>query len=338
MDIAGNRPDTGSAENPSPAQASHSSESRRIQAVDVFRGMAVAVMVVANYLEPLTVTPGWLQHAQPLSGLNFLDIGFPFFVFISGMLLPGSLARRMALGGWRKTLFHFLKRNLLLIAFGIAGTLLLRGHPLRDWGVLQAFGLAGLVALPFARLRPGARFAAGLFLLAAFQAILSLGYSGWLLKYEQGELGGIAGGIAWAGIMLLGSFLGPSLSNPRRALLRSSGLALGLGLTGFALHYLVPVTKPLVTASYALVCCGLAAAGFALVLGLNIAGIRLAHFALFGANPLVCYMLSGVLAEGLRSLVPEPTLLPALALASLIYLVCFLCALFLRRRGIFVKL
>ncbi|MEO0080747.1 MAG: heparan-alpha-glucosaminide N-acetyltransferase domain-containing protein [candidate division WOR-3 bacterium] len=338
MDIAGNRPDAGSAENPSPAQVSHSSESRRIQAVDVFRGMAVAVMVVANYLEPLTVTPGWLQHAQPLSGLNFLDIGFPFFVFISGMLLPGSLARRLALGGWRKTLFHFLKRNLLLIAFGIAGTLLLRGHPLRDWGVLQAFGLAGLVALPFARLRPGARFAAGLVLITAYQVMLSLGYAEWLLGHEHGDLGGIAGCIAWAGVMLIGSFLSRHLSDLRQSLVWSASLALALGIAGFALHYVVPVTKPLVTASYALVCCGLAAAGFALVLGLDIAGIRLAHFALFGANPLVCYMLSGVLAEGLRSLVPEPTLLPALALASLIYLVCFLCALFLRRRGIFVKL
>lgn len=310
-----------------------------MRSVDTFRGLAVAVMILGNYLARLAVTPAWFRHARPFAGLNFLDIGFPFFVFVSGLLLPGSFERRLAASGPLRTVLHFLKRYLLLVGFGICGTLLLRRHPLHDWNVLQSIGLAGLLSLPFVRVGPPFRLAVGLLLITGFQAILRSGYADWLLAHEQGDLGGVLAGLAWAGVMLIGSFLGPALASPRRALTRT--LVLGLCLVGAAIAAapFFPVTKPLATESYVLLCSGLAALGFALVLALTeLTPVRFSHFSILGANPLIGYMVSGVLAEGVRSVWTPGSVALALLSGAGIYLVCFAVAWFLHARGIVVKL
>ena len=49
---------------------------QRIEAIDQYRGIAVILMVIANYLADVTTVPGWLKHA-PDVGLTVIDLIAP---------------------------------------------------------------------------------------------------------------------------------------------------------------------------------------------------------------------------------------------------------------------
>ncbi|MGQ3054867.1 MAG: acyltransferase family protein [Roseateles sp.] len=122
----------------------------RVLSLDAFRGFAIAAMLLVN-------NPGdWGNVYAPLlhakwHGWTFTDWVFPFFVFISGMAMTISLARR-AQGGADKTalLLSTSRRALVIIGIG----LLLNLIPSFDFstvripGVLQRLGLCTLAAAP----------------------------------------------------------------------------------------------------------------------------------------------------------------------------------------------
>ncbi|MEO0019089.1 MAG: DUF5009 domain-containing protein [candidate division WOR-3 bacterium] len=307
----------------------------RDRAIDTFRGVLLALMVIANYFGQVQTAPFWLHHAQPLKGITVVDLGFPFFLFILGLVLPGSLKRRLEQKGTLKTTLHFLKRYLLLILFGIAGNLLLGQPVFTNWSVLQSIGLAGLISLPFSFLPPVSRLICGIFLFGLHQAHLYFGYENWLLANEEGGLAGIFGGFAWAGVILVASFVGAGHKSFSRALF--TGIL--LSLTGVLLSISVPVAKPLATISYTLFTTGLASLGLTLFLFLDrFLRIRLNHFAILGVNPLFVYMLSGILGTIFAQILPAPQPLVMIALAGTIYSLTFLCALFLYKRNWLLKL
>jgi predicted acyltransferase len=307
----------------------------RDRAIDTFRGVLLAGMVLANYLGQFNTAPGWLRHAQPFAGLNLPDIGFPLFLFILGLVLPESLTRRLRRTGTLKTLLHFLRRYCLLIVFGIAGNLLLGQPIITNWSVLQSIGLAGLLALPFAFLAPWLRLASGLALIGIHQALLNLGYQQWLLINEKGGLAGIFGGFAWAGVILIASFV-RTKGQPLYAPLFTG---IGLSLAGLLLTLWLPLSKPLATPSYTLFTSGLASLGLTLFLLIDRRlGIKLKHFIILGVNPLFVYMLAGVLSTIGARLLPAPAPGLMIVLAGLIYLLTFTAARFLYLRNWLIKL
>ena len=84
--------------------------------MDVTRGLAVAGMILVN-------NPGdWSAVFPPLlhaywTGLTIADLVFPAFIFVMGIAMPFSLARRRALGASTSDLYrHILGRAALLIA------------------------------------------------------------------------------------------------------------------------------------------------------------------------------------------------------------------------------
>ncbi len=307
----------------------------RDRAIDTFRGVLLALMVIGNYLGQIQTVPVYLAHAQPLKGITVVDLGFPLFLFILGLVLPGSLRRRLEHRGKWKTVYHFLKRYLLLILFGIAGNLVL-GQPIfTNWSVLQSIGLAGLISLPFAFLAPAVRLVLGVGLVGLHQAILNLGYQQWLLTNEQGDLAGIFGGFAWAGVILIASFVGAGGKSICRALF--SGLF--FSLAGIFLSVWLPLTKPLATASYTLFTIGLGGLGLTLFLILDrLVQVRLEHFVILGVNPLFVYMLAGVLSTLFARILPAPAPLLMIALAGAIYFLTFAAALLLYKRNWLLKL
>ena len=120
----------------------------RLLSLDVFRGMTLASMVLVN-------NPGSWEHVYPplehaeWNGWTFTDTVFPFFLWIVGVALTLSFARRVERGDGRLKLFlHVLRRSLLIFAIG----LFLNGFPyfhldrIRYLGVLQRIAICYLIA------------------------------------------------------------------------------------------------------------------------------------------------------------------------------------------------
>jgi predicted acyltransferase len=66
---------------------------QRLLSLDVFRGITIAAMILVNNLGSPKYTP--LEHAD-WNGWTMTDLIFPFFLFIVGVAIPFSFARRSA--------------------------------------------------------------------------------------------------------------------------------------------------------------------------------------------------------------------------------------------------
>ena len=124
--------------------------SARLVCLDVFRGLAVAGMILVD-------NPGsdegayWpIKHAE-WNGWTPADFIFPSFLFLVGVSLVFSFSSRLRRGqSRRQILFHVFKRSLILIAIGLlVNASPIVGLDLHTWrfeGVTQRIALCYLVA------------------------------------------------------------------------------------------------------------------------------------------------------------------------------------------------
>ena len=131
---------------------------RRLRSLDVFRGVAIASMILVNNPGSWSYVYPPLRHAEWV-GFTPTDLVFPAFLFIAGSGTAFSLDRFAERGNAPWPIYVKLaKRVGLLLFFG----LFLNGFPNYDWanlrfmGVLQrislAYGLAALIILNVPRL------------------------------------------------------------------------------------------------------------------------------------------------------------------------------------------
>lgn len=306
----------------------------RSVALDVFRGLTIAFMVLVNNPGAASYPP--LRHAD-WHGWTPTDLVFPFFVFIVGAAIPYSLSARARKGGGRGAfVLRLVRRAAILFALG----LLLAGFPRFDFstiripGVLQRIALSWLLAtLVCARAGPRARLAVAGILLVAHTALLTLvpvpgvgppslgkdtNLGAWLDRqlldghlWKQSKTWdpeGVLGTLTAVATALLGAAAGDvarRVSGPRRrAAVLASGGALLL-LLSVPAATVIPVNKPLWTASYVLLSGGFAALLLAL-LGVACDGprprplrIALVPFVALGRNAILVFVLSGLLAKTL---------------------------------------
>lgn len=125
-------------------------KNNRVLSLDAFRGFAIAAMLLVN-------NPGDWDHVYaPLlhahwNGWTFTDWVFPFFVFISGMAMTISLARRAQAGADKTALLLATSRRALtIVGIGLLLNLIpsFNFETLRLPGVLQRLGLCTLAAAP----------------------------------------------------------------------------------------------------------------------------------------------------------------------------------------------
>jgi heparan-alpha-glucosaminide N-acetyltransferase len=98
----------------------------RIASIDALRGFVMFMMIFVNDLAgaPHKFVPDWMVHFSDRhkhgSGMTFVDLVFPAFVFIVGMSIPFALGSRLNRGEavW-KTILHVLTRTLALLTLGI---------------------------------------------------------------------------------------------------------------------------------------------------------------------------------------------------------------------------
>lgn len=120
-------------------------QTNRIECIDVFRGIAVALMLIAdNPGNPLRVYPQ-LRHAA-WDGWTVADLGFPFFIMIMGMVIPSSIDKRINRGDDKLTIFrHIIKRSIVLFLIG----LFLNGFPLFDLSIIRIPGVLQRIAITY---------------------------------------------------------------------------------------------------------------------------------------------------------------------------------------------
>lgn len=299
----------------------------RLAALDVFRGMTIAGMMIVN-------TPGDWDHVYPpllhaeWHGWTFTDTIFPFFLFIVGVSMAFSFSRRGAGRGKRALLLHTLRRAATIFAIGFAlnvlGFFLFHRQFVRIPGVLQRIGVCYFfAALLYLALGPRGVLPAAAILLGVYWALLTFvpvpGYGTGRLDLE-GNLAryvdvAVLGGHTWKhdpnwdpegplstipaiGTTLFGVAAGELLRSRRAWPLKLSGLMAG-GAFAFSLGLLwgtsFPINKNLWTSSYALAMAGLAAVVLALCLWIvDVRGWKLwaAPFLWLGTNAIALFVLA----------------------------------------------
>jgi len=292
---------------------------QRIEAIDLFRGLAIAGMILVN-------TPGsWakvypvLQHAG-WHGISGADLVFPFFLFISGSSAFFSLRK------YGHTFSPELIRKIALrVSIIFAAGILLNAFPFREplselriMGVLQrialAWGIAAVFCLILSR-RALIIISAGILL--AYWALLAAGgdlslrgnlvravdlrilgkshlWMGKGIPFDpEGLLSTLPAAVTVITGYLAGSFIAGG-SRVFRGLLLTGMLSASAGLAWSSVY---PANKYLWTGSYLLISSGMASALLAVICLISEEKRRgnvLFPLKVFGRNPLVLYILSSL--------------------------------------------
>jgi len=312
----------------------------RLAALDNFRGLTVAAMILVN-------TPGSRQHIWwPLGhaewhGFTPADLVFPAFLCAMGVALGLSFPRKIDAALWRRIAW----RVFALIAIGWAWQMLARPsiEMFRVFGVLPRLGLCFGLAATFvlltaarepdgkARLNLIAILLGILVLLGGYWAAMAYGgdytpegnFAGWVDRATVGtnhmwRAGkDAAGNIVYDPEGLLGTL--PATANvlfgllaalawqraPDRATLWIALGGVALVILAFVLAPAFPINKRIWTSSYVLLSTGLSALLFAgIIVATRSAFVRRAFkpFDLFGMNAILAYVVSLLIGlAGIRS-------------------------------------
>lgn len=307
----------------------------RLSALDAFRGMTIAGMLLVNNPGTWSAIYPPLEHA-PWHGWTPTDLIFPFFVFIVGITTHLSLSARERQGASSAAIrAQILRRGALIILLG----LLLQAFPffpltritqLRFPGVLQRIGLCYLAAALLSRGRSNRA-------VALMVAVLLLGYwalqtliappgvatptidvppdtlSAWIDRTVFGshlwresktwDPEGLLSTLPAIGTCLLGVLAGRWLATGAALAERLNGLfamgALGI-VAGLMWNWGFPINKNLWTSSYVLFTAGMACVAIATLAWLiELRGYRswAAPGITYGLNPLTAFVGSGVMAR-----------------------------------------
>jgi predicted acyltransferase len=91
----------------------------RLVSLDTFRGAAIAAMILVNNPGSYVEIYEQLEHSE-WNGWSFADCIFPSFLWIVGVAITFSFAKRIEHGSNRgQLLLHVLKRSLIIFALGI---------------------------------------------------------------------------------------------------------------------------------------------------------------------------------------------------------------------------
>ena len=260
--------------------------SKRIESLDILRGLTVAGMILVNngYGESFEM----LQHSR-WNGLTPCDLVFPFFLFIMGISCYISLVKSQFRPA-KAVVWKIVKRTVLLFLIGLFINwfhMAMKGQPLhfahlRLWAVMQRIALCYLAVSLFA-LFVNHRYTLPTvaLLLAAYTLLIIYGngYSEdpsvnilsradrWLFGYDHlyhkspVDPEGLLGTISSIAHVLLGFYCGKiitTMSN-EKLVIRIFVMGTVCIITGYLLTYGLPLNKRIWSPSYVLVSCGLCA-------------------------------------------------------------------------------
>jgi predicted acyltransferase len=271
-------------------------QTSRISSIDLFRGLAILTMVLANFMGGIKIIPPWLKHA-PDVGLTVIDFIAPFFIFAIGLTYGPSFHNRLKREGALKTYSQFFTRYLAILGMGAlissAGTVMGVNPSGIDWGVLQSIGAAGLITLSVIRLSPAWRWGIGLGLLVVYQWILDHYLLDLTLRSPHG---GLYGSVAWGAMLILATVLADLFHDEARGRRIFPWASLATLLLGIGLAFIIPVSKHRVSASYVLITLGVSALLFYFIHWLvERLKFKSRLLEVWGKNPLTLYFLHYIL-------------------------------------------
>ena len=131
-------------------EATNTNSSGRLMCLDIFRGLAVAGMILVDNPGSDEKVYRPIAHAQ-WNGWTPADFIFPSFLFLVGVSMVFSFAKRREKGDSRRQiLMHVFVRSLLLIAIGLfvnaSPFIGVDYHALRFEGVTQRIALCYFAA------------------------------------------------------------------------------------------------------------------------------------------------------------------------------------------------
>jgi predicted acyltransferase len=303
--------------------------SSRLLSLDAFRGLTIAGMLLVNDPGSWSYVYPPLDHAE-WNGWTPTDLIFPFFLFIVGISLTLSFARRLEQGASRADLLRkVLTRGLIIWALGLA----LAGFPRYDLSTIRIMGVLARIGVVYLAtgviyLTTGTRAQRWIILglLVGYWAVMTLvpvpGYGAGVLE-RQGNLAQyvdalVLGAHRWKpdwdpeGIMstfpaiatcLLGVQWGRWLQSAQPPTEKALGMFVGGALSmtaGEIWSIWFPINKNLWSSSYVLFTAGFALMVFGvLYYYIEIRGrTRWAGpLLVYGSNSILVFVLSGLFAR-----------------------------------------
>src|ERR1700723_1678841 len=119
----------------------------RVISIDIFRGLTMSVMILVNALADVPGLPRWTYHAHASEDyMTYVDMVFPFFLFIVGMSLPLSITQRLKRDASLLALWaHVLVRVIGLLVLGLILANAEKCDPARMGMSGSIWGLLGLL-------------------------------------------------------------------------------------------------------------------------------------------------------------------------------------------------
>ncbi|SPF39606.1 conserved membrane hypothetical protein [Syntrophobacter sp. SbD1] len=309
----------------------------RLRSLDAFRGLTIALMIVVNCTgdSPYVFEP--LRHAD-WNGWTFADTVFPSFLFIVGVSLVFSFARReeVQLSNWALVV-RILRRTLLLFALG----LFVNTFPTFDLSTIRIPGVLQRIALCYffaslIVLKAGLRgrilwligMLASYWLLMIYVPTPGIGagvlepgrnfaawvdshlLKGYMWSYYDGKWDpeGIVSTLPAIATILFGVLTGQWLKSSLREDKKVAGMLCAgvfLLLAGYILDRWLPINKSIWTSTFSIFMAGFALVCLAIFYFLiDFADLsRWAKpFIILGLNPIAVYVLSIVVDSTLRTM------------------------------------
>ena len=107
--------------------------SSRLASIDIFRGLTMVVMIFVNDLASVHGLPWWTYHMPAkINAMTYVDMVFPFFLFIIGLSIPLAIKARLRKTGSEIALWtHVVVRSASLIVLGLILANAEKGDPAR---------------------------------------------------------------------------------------------------------------------------------------------------------------------------------------------------------------
>ncbi len=303
----------------------------------MFLLVAEGALVYESLLVP-ELDGTWIQAVatqfthHPWNGLRFWDLVQPFFMFIVGVAMPFSFARRWERGdSYSATFRHAVVRSLVLLGLGVGLYVVRAGHlTLELWNVLAQLSFTYFLAFLVMRRSTRTQLLVTVGLLLLTEALYRFwpvaGYNqpftpdhnfgSWMDMLLMGKLSSghwvAVNAVPTAAHTIWGVLAGYVLRSERTSAQKIKTLLIAglIGLVvGYGLDPVTPIIKRICTTSFVIVTGGWCLIALALSYWMiDVKGWkRWAQFAMvFGMNPLFIYLFSELAGNGWLTHIVRP--------------------------------